>query len=200
MQSILCGMSERRLDPASLKALAHPLRADLFRALREAPATSAQLARRFDHNTGTVSWHLRQLALAGLIVDDPGHGDGRERWWRAEPGNLNLDIREHGIRDDVAAMEAARWYAHDAWRRVYDRLTAWVETAERWSSRWIGASVLSEQVIHLTPEQLRSLQDDLNDVVDRYRAIADGGSQGSGNLRAVQVAFQAFPLGEPDGD
>lgn len=196
-------MGERNsnLDPVELRALAHPLRADLFRALREAPATSAQLARRFGQNTGTVSWHLRQLARAELIADDPGHGDGRERWWRAEPVSLNLDIREHGIREDAAAMEAARWYTHDTWRRVYDRLEGWVETAERWASRWIGASVLSEQVLHLTPEHLHSLQDDLVAVVDRYRTIADSDdAPGSGDAQAVQVAFMVFPLGEPDTD
>lgn len=191
-------MENKKLNPESLKALAHPLRAELFRALREEPATSAQLARRFGENTGTVSWHLRQLARFGFIADDPGHGDRRERWWRADPGRLTLDIRDYGIRDDAASMEAARWYVHDTWQRVYQRLAEWIESAQDWSTRWIGASVLHEEVLRLTPTQLASLQEELAAAVDRYRSRDDEATDP--DACAVQVGYQAFPLGEPDGD
>lgn len=95
-------------------------------------------------------------------------------------------------------MEAARWYVHDTWRQVYGRLATWIDSAQDWSSRWIGASVLSKKVLRLTPAQLASLQDELSATVERYRS-ADSETTDS-NARAVQVVVQAFPLGEPDGD
>jgi DNA-binding transcriptional ArsR family regulator len=191
-------MEKQRLDPASLKALAHPLRNELFRALGEGPATSAQLARRLGQNTGTVSWHLRHLARFGFIEDAPELGDERERWWRRVASGATLDIRDAGIRDDPAALEAARWYVRDSWAHLTRRLDTWFSTADRWPSTWIGASVLSDTVLHLTATELKSLQEELLVVVEKYRR--DDGSSGSADadIRQVQVAFQAFPIGDAD--
>ena len=33
--------------------------------------------------SSATSYHLRQLAAYGFVVEDPGHGRGRERYWRA---------------------------------------------------------------------------------------------------------------------
>ena len=192
-------MEPTQLDAGALKALGHPLRIELFRALQEQPATSAHLARALGENTGTVSWHLRQLARFGLIVDDTGHADGRERWWRAVPGRLSLDIREGGINEDPAALEAARWYVHDTWGRAFERLSGWIDSAHRWSGRWVGASVLSEQVMELTAEELAELQAEVTRVVEQVAEAAERRPRERATRR-VQVSFQAFPLGEPDGD
>jgi DNA-binding transcriptional ArsR family regulator len=83
----------KRLDPASLKALAHPLRVELFHALAEGPATASQLARRFDESSGATSYHLRQLARFGFIEEDLDRGDGRDRWWRTAVRGIQLDVR-----------------------------------------------------------------------------------------------------------
>lgn len=184
----------KRLDPASLKALAHPMRAELFRALQEGPATSAQLAQRMGSNTGTVSWHLRQLARFGFIEDDPGRGSGRERWWRAGASGTTLDIREDGMLDDPVALEAARWYVRDSSRVLWDRLQHWVDTAERWPEDWIGASFLSQTTLDLTAAELLALQHDLAEVVERHRREAAPGP----GTRRVQLSLQAFPAGDPD--
>lgn len=187
----------RRLDPESLKALAHPLRNELFRALGDGPATSAHLARSLGHNTGTISWHLRHLARFGFIEDAPELGDHRERWWRRVASTATLDIRDAGILEDPAALEAARWYVRDSWAHLTRRLDTWFQTAERWSSAWIGASVLSDTVLHLTATQLESLQADLLAVVDSYRQDHDSPPPADSDVRQVQVAFQAFPIGDP---
>src|SRR3712207_3008308 len=49
----------------------------------DGPATATTLATRLGLNTGATSYHLRQLAQHGLIVDDESRGNGRERWWKA---------------------------------------------------------------------------------------------------------------------
>lgn len=75
------------MDPASsptvLRALAHPVRVRLLNATLDAPATSAQLARRTGQTRGNISYHLRFLARAGLVEEVLDQGTDRERWWRA---------------------------------------------------------------------------------------------------------------------
>jgi DNA-binding transcriptional ArsR family regulator len=183
----------RTLDVASLKALAHPMRAELFRTLQSEPATSAQLADRFDSNTGTVSWHLRQLARYGFIEDVPDRGRGRERWWRARTAGTTLDVREDGIVDDPVALEAARWYARDAMTAVWGRVQHWIDGVERWSETWIGASVLHDVTFEMSPSELLALQRELAEVIDRHRQAARPGP----DSRPVQAAFQVFPVGDP---
>ena len=71
-------------DPEGLKALSHPVRLRILGLLRtEGGATATTLAARLGLNTGATSYHLRQLAKAGFIVEDDERGNGRDRWWRA---------------------------------------------------------------------------------------------------------------------
>ena len=48
----------------------------------DGPATATSLAARLGINTGQTSYHLRQLAQHGFVVDDDERGNGRERWWK----------------------------------------------------------------------------------------------------------------------
>jgi DNA-binding transcriptional ArsR family regulator len=74
-------------DARALHALTHPLRVRLLGLLRrEGPATASQLARRTGLSSGSTSYHLRRLGAAGLADEDTGRGNGRDRWWRARPG------------------------------------------------------------------------------------------------------------------
>ena len=69
---------------AALHALAHPLRLRLLGLLRiDGPATASGLAKRVGESSGSTSYHLRQLAVAGFIEEAPELGTKRERWWRA---------------------------------------------------------------------------------------------------------------------
>src|SRR3954447_8670067 len=65
-------MPHRRmeLDAASLKALAHPLRVQIMRALDLRDQMSVtSLAEELGETTGAVSYHLRQLARHGLVEE-----------------------------------------------------------------------------------------------------------------------------------
>ena len=70
--------------PHQLRALTHPVRLRMLGILRlDGPATATTLAERLRLNTGATSYHLRQLAQHGFVVDDEERGTGRERWWKA---------------------------------------------------------------------------------------------------------------------
>src|SRR5689334_12619211 len=74
---------ERRVDPSwtgsvvrpdgrSLRALAHPLRLRLLGLLRmDGAATASQLAARTGQSSGATSYHLRQLAAYGFVIEEP---------------------------------------------------------------------------------------------------------------------------------
>src|SRR5271163_815689 len=69
-------------DVEELRALAHPMRQQILRRLREAgPATSTTLARDLGENSGIMSYHLRQLAEHDFVHEVADRGHGRERWW-----------------------------------------------------------------------------------------------------------------------
>ena len=71
---------EVRIDHRQVRVLAHPLRMRLVGALRvKGPATATTLAELLNTNTGATSYHLRQLAEVGLVVEDPDRGTGRQR-------------------------------------------------------------------------------------------------------------------------
>src|ERR1700712_5859125 len=85
------GHGERDLDLVALKALAHPLRVEIFGVLSTyGPFTASGLAERLGESSGATSYHLRQLAKHGIIVEVEGKGSARERWWRMAPGGVTI--------------------------------------------------------------------------------------------------------------
>lgn len=54
-------------DRAMVRALSHPIRRRVLSALRERAASPSELAAELGERLGTVSYHVRQLASAGLI-------------------------------------------------------------------------------------------------------------------------------------
>ncbi|MCP9947510.1 winged helix-turn-helix domain-containing protein [Actinomadura madurae] len=74
-------------DPGRMKALSHPLRRRILHRLRvHGPATSTTIGEALGANTGTTSYHLRQLEKYGFIEEIPERSAGRERWWRRAEG------------------------------------------------------------------------------------------------------------------
>ena len=181
----------KRLDPASLKALAHPLRVELFEALSEGPATATGLAERFGESSGATSYHLRQLARFGFIEEERDRGDGRQRWWRTAVRGAHLDVRESGILDDPPARELARWYVRDAVHRAARAADAFLDAAEDYDRDWVEASDVSHARLELTAAQLAALRDELGEVFERHRV--EVGANPDPDARQVHVVLQAFP-------
>lgn len=185
----------RRLDPDTLKALAHPLRLHLLDALQQESATATHLAERFGQNTGTTSWHLRQLARYGLIEDDPDRGDARERWWRASARSISLDVREPGFLDDASVLEAARSYVGHRIDQQAANAHRFLATADEHDERWIGATTFSDARLLLTVEEAETLRDDLREVIARYRPDRKAGSPPKAH--PVHATVHVFPLPDP---
>jgi DNA-binding transcriptional ArsR family regulator len=180
-----------QLDSARLHTLAHPARARLLGLLRlEGPATATALAKRLGTNSGQTSYHLRQLAEVGLVVEDTERGNRRERWWRAAHESTRWSSVD--FRDDPDDRAAEDWLAGYA-ARLHARWTQdWLDTRGEWSDAWVDASDLSDFHLRLTPERAKAMSDEVHAVIDRYRD-----HEGEAGAEPVTVTFHAFPHPEP---
>ncbi|MFE9601835.1 ArsR/SmtB family transcription factor [Streptomyces hokutonensis] len=188
---------DRRItDVGTLKAIAYPLRAQLYRLLILAgAATASQLGEQVDEAPSLVSYHLRKLAEHGLIEEaEPRSGDGRERWW--QPASDGLSVRDEDFRD--APDKAA---AHTAASRLFfdqriDMYRRYLDERAHWSDEWTSAADNSEWLVRLTPAELGELSKELGDIVRRYQeasraAVAAGDTDGREH---VAVHTYGFPF------
>ena len=74
------------LNTALFKILSNPLRGRIMVVLRERPASPSELAKMLDESLGNTSYHVREMAKAGVIelVDTkPGERGGPKRIYKA---------------------------------------------------------------------------------------------------------------------
>ena len=78
------------MTTAMLKAYTHPLRRKILRLLaRRHHMRAADIAAELEVAANSVSFHLRTLADAGLIVEAPEHArDRRDRVWAPVKGAM----------------------------------------------------------------------------------------------------------------
>ena len=100
-------------DPRILRAIAHPARSRILSELHAAGSLrAADVARILDIPANQASFHLRQLAKYGLVVEAPEEArDKRDRVWRMAP--------EDGIsfRTTDVLAQPGREAAVDVYRR-----------------------------------------------------------------------------------
>lgn len=98
---------ETHATTAMLKAMTHPLRRRILAVFpRLEYVRAADLATELGEPANKVSFHLRVLADAGLLVEAPEHArDRRDRVWTAMRGALNIGDKEHPAAD--AALGSA---------------------------------------------------------------------------------------------
>jgi len=177
-------------EPAGLRALAHPVRLRILGLLRtDGPATASALATRLDLNSGATSYHLRQLARHGFVVDDPERGNGRDRWWRAAHRSTETTPESEATpegRDAIDAFGQAIAVVHT------ESLQRAVEERPLLPDPWRRASALSDWQLRLTPKRAEELLDALVAVVDGWRhdpaPDAEAPPDGAGPPESADVA------------
>ncbi|SCL33662.1 Helix-turn-helix domain-containing protein [Micromonospora nigra] len=178
-----------RLDGRQVRVLAHPLRMRLLGALRlEGPATATALAGTLDTNTGATSYHLRQLAEVGLVAEAPELGTRRQRWWRAV--HEISDFEPTDFDDDPDARAAVEWIQADQVRHLAEQARRWTAVAHRHDRAWRDAAGMGDAVLTLDAARLRALNDELWQVLMRYRDETEPGVAGA---QAVHVFLAAYP-------
>jgi DNA-binding transcriptional ArsR family regulator len=179
------------LDAKGLRALAHPVRVQLIGLLREhGPSTATRLAERLGVNSGTASYHLRQLGAAGFVEEDEERGNARERWWRSVYQSTWFNDPALAEREPEAALtylqSVAATYTLRAQRALDDFQTmprAWREVFE-----------MSDWPLRLTPTEAEALRSELREVITRYRRdTPEEAAKAPENAERVSVIMHVLP-------
>ncbi|MFF5775091.1 helix-turn-helix domain-containing protein [Streptomyces californicus] len=186
--------TDRRIhnvDARTLRAVAHPLRLRLLNALREfGPATASGLGGRLGESSGATSYHLRQMAEAGLVEDAPELGKGRERWWRSvHDGSIfeSSAFRQHA---DPVVRGAMDFVLHETATSHAEELNAWLGTVGDWSDAWQRSWDMSDFKIRLTPELAMELSRKMHELVESYRDTVPEDAEDSA---VVRTHLHLFP-------
>lgn len=173
------------LDATTLKALTHPLRPRILSALRlHGPATASRLAAHLGVNTGATSYHVRQLAEAGFVVEASEMGNARDRWWRAAHARTYFDTHDADQETSAAYLSAvAAGYADNAQRAIAEIATLPPE--------WEDAGTFSNFTLRLTPDETVALMADLTAVIRSYRPH-QGTEDAPADARPVSVNLEVF--------
>ena len=189
------GMELTRITPGpqALKALSHPVRLRMLGLLRaEGPATATSLATRLGLNSGATSYHLRQLAQHGFVVDDPARGNARERWWQAAHRSTHT---EHATDPEERAAQDAFLQAVALVQT--ELLQGAVEEQELLPEPWRVASTFSDWMLKLTPRKAAALVAALEAVVLEVDEDEDAVPE----VGDFMVVLQAYPRpGTQSGD
>lgn len=173
-------------DTAGLKALAHPVRLRMLGLLRlDGPATATSLAARLGLNSGATSYHLRQLADHGFIVDDPERGNGRERWWVAAHRSTRTGSEPSPAPDD-ADREAREAYDQAIALLYADQLRRAAEERMSLPDEWRRTTTLSDWQVRLSPARARALR-------DAIFAVIEDVPEDEGAETAFVIQLQTFP-------
>ncbi len=188
------------LDAARLRALAHPLRVQLLALLRiGGAATASGLAQRLGTSSGLTSYHLRQLADAGLVAEDVERGTARERWWEA--AHDTSSYRPSEVPDE--ATEVVRWLEREADRIREQERSTWIAERSTWSPEWADVADQSDYYFRVTSEELRSLLSRVHDTLrtEFARTVErrDGQVPTPDDTELVRLHVLAFPVREVAG-
>ncbi|NHN55149.1 helix-turn-helix domain-containing protein [Calidifontibacter sp. DB0510] len=176
------------MAPQPRRVLAHPLRSRLVAHLRlEGGATSAELARALDTNTGATSYHLRVLEGAGL-VEDTGLGNAKTRVWAL----VEDDDAEPDLPTDPDELAADRWLEHDYVDHFAERSHALIDAAADWPAVWQELLGLRDKPLLMTGDQATAFAAELDELLERYRRIG-AGSPGARRLVAYAALLPVDP-------
>ncbi|HJP75066.1 MAG TPA: helix-turn-helix domain-containing protein [Pseudonocardiaceae bacterium] len=156
-------------DVAVLRLLAHPLRRRIEEQLRRGPVNATSLAQALGESTGLTSYHLRQLAKHGLIEEVPEMASGKQRWWRAVPG----DRRYPAYTEQTDEMRAA---SAEMTRHNLAELVELFDAYEREAPGlgvWADAFLFSRSTIRVDLTRLREFFEEYIQLVQRYGSTDD---------------------------
>lgn len=176
------------LDAQLLRALAHPMRVKIVGLLRvHGPATATTLAHRLAVNTGATSYHLRELAKVGLVVEDESRGNARDRWWKSAHRSSHLNETEL-LRTDP---DLALGYLYSVAQTNAEATLRYIDELPALPKAWQEAGTISDYGFRLTPAQLTEMLEEIQVVLERYRSDPD--EHPLPGSRSVAVQIQAFP-------
>lgn len=162
-------------DPEMLRAFAHPVRQRIMWELGVRDhARATDLARATGIPANSMSFHLRALAKAGLIVEAEQHArDARDRVWTMVHNSLSFEAEsgDPGVDGFIGGLVD--------WAR--QRLLAGDDTDS-------GTGLVSAAL--LTKAEAKELRDEIEKIINRYRK--HGADEARRNPDDPERAFQTI--------
>jgi DNA-binding transcriptional ArsR family regulator len=187
--------AERRMevtDGAVLAALAHPLRVALLYQLNALGSrTASQCAQALGETPANCSYHLRQLAKAGLVARDEA-GNGRERPWRSVYTGLSLrPALDDADPEVVTAARATRAALANAEIEEHARLARqYLRLEPRAAKAWRDVAGVNSYSLRLTAGELDELVQALDAVIRPYIGLTR--ADPPEDAQPVHLDFKAF--------
>jgi predicted ArsR family transcriptional regulator len=154
----------------------------------EGPATATQLAQRLGLNTGATSYHLRQLADQGFIVEDTERGDARDRWWKAAHESTRAALSFRTSEEEAESSEA---YLRSVALLYTETLMQHAAEQRYLPTPWQEASTTSDWHLRLTAPRAEQLVTALADLIEQWDEDEDGPDTES--VASFVVNLNAFP-------
>lgn len=182
-------------DPRMLRALAHPARLAILEFLViDGPATATECAEVAGLSPSACSYHLRALARYGLVEEDRQNAaDGRQRPWRARVVSLSWGADS----TTPTAARVAGQVLEERVRAQADELRATYRGRQHdYPLDWQHALGSQLDVLHVTPEELNELREQLVGFFGEHRRLSR--EQRPPDARRVHVMIDFSPWFTPD--
>lgn len=157
-------------DVSAVRALAHPARLIVIDALYDGQVlTATECAERAGVTPSAMSYHLRALEKAGLVLRAEPRGDGRERPWKRAGANLKIDLPRSGPDANAAGVAAAELLVVNALDLDRERLLASIRAdAKLPKGEGLGSQYARDTVL-LTKAELAQVAAALDAALAPYR-------------------------------
>lgn len=159
------------MSTAYLKAVANPVRRQIMReVVRDGSGRAADIAAQLQLPANQVSFHLRVLADAGILVEAPELArDRRDRVWQPVPNVLSIGSPEHPMADEELGEVVMHSFIAE-YRELIDRVRAWAPQYVTGRDPAVHGTMV-EMNFRLTEAEFESLVGEINEVTDRYRGL-----------------------------
>jgi DNA-binding transcriptional ArsR family regulator len=150
-------------DPVRIRALAHPLRLQIFDMLTERnEITATECAELLGESAASCSFHLRMLEKYGFA--ERAKARGREKPWRAAARSWDMRPEPGSVGSTRAFQELAVLGLDTEWERIRGYFVHIDQETEEWQQ----ASTFTRSTFWATAEELAQLSRDLQDITDRF--------------------------------
>lgn len=180
------------VDPAAMRALAHPLKWTLMDVLLvEGQATSTRCAELVGESQANCSFHLRQLARYGLVEAAPTTSK-KERPWRLTTTDQSWSAIQPDERRTRAVAELERVFVE----HEMTKLMRWERTAATYPETWRAAALRSAAQSWLTDAELAELGRQITELMLTYRDRLSDPTKRPPGSRPVRLLAVGYPLPE----
>jgi DNA-binding transcriptional ArsR family regulator len=176
-------------DPRELRALAHPLRIRILRALSiSGELTATEASEQVGESPAACSFHLRQLAKYGY-VEEGERGPGRRRPWRRVATSVRYELEQEDAESGMAAAALA-----GVLRKGYvDRIRRAAEQYHAQPAEWRRATGHSDFTVWATPQEVREIDEKIMALLRQYNDRVDDPAKRPEGAKPVEFLLFAHP-------